>query len=815
MFPEPRALRDTVQAFPPTNSAGPALFVIDIQRTGLLWWPRGSKQRDAQLRWVFHQDQNGMARGAISGISKKVSNVSWKINGPPSQVQYYQDVLGQAHFGHGWEYLQKLATTDFLTQSYGAIFEIAGPGDPLTPLLEAPTGLNHLDAGRCYVTGNPIYPLLYYSLWDGKLHKLHASRVYMMVDDPDPDERYFGIGTCALERAIGVVQREMLMGQYISAMLDDKPQPGLLSLTGVSDNNWQSLVAKYLAEQQNDDRPVFGRTLVMTSIDPNATVKAEVIPFAQTPEKFDFQKYTDLDVSALALALGIDRQELWELAGRGIGSGSQSAVLAMKSRAKFYGDWLTGTERFMNWAFLPDDCEFEYVEHDAQQDVTQTAIDLQLAQLAQTLAAVPGVTPLEIKKLLAARSDTFKDAMTDEMGRITVVSEDPKPAPQIDAGEPSVSGDTPVAAPSTDGRPPASAAPKLPSGQLVAQQTTKDLLTEYKFNPNHASDSGQFSEGGGGGTAGGPRERPASPAGKRESPKQVEHHGVKFEWRGEPVLSKVNDTKYNFGPDKGKVSKRTFYVGDSGGYDKPGGRMTYGQIKVEQFPGISDKWKIEDYKGNKLGEAQSLADAKKRALSIAHQIIGQPKHAQATKAFSATSADFQTRFTDIVTRAVNKQIRRNQAENLLLGLLLSSGTKAYVDGLNDGGVTDEITDTDNQEIQNLTADAIDYLDPFLDSIANGEIAVEDVSARAEMWSNKTLTDYYTAGKASADDNGMYEWVLGETDHCDDCQRLSGQRHRFGRWYETGWLPQGQKISCRGYRCRCKLVKTSAPAQGRF
>lgn len=651
MLPPAQAVRHTTVSFPPTNSVGPALYVIDIQR-GPILAPRGSKWREAQLRFYDKYDYSAMWQGARSGIIKKLSNVAWHIQGPPSDVQYYQDVLGYAHFGHGWEYLIKLALRDYLTQAYGAVFEIAGPGEPDSPLIEAPTGLNHLDAGRCYVTGNPIYPLLYYSLWDGKLHKLHASRVYMMVDDPDPDERYFGIGTCALERAIAINQREVRMGQYIDGLLDDKPQPGLLTLTGASDQQWQSLVANYLAQQSSDERPVFGRTMVITSIDPNAKVDAQVIPFAQTPEKFDFQKYTDLDVSALALALGIDRQELWELAGRGIGSGSQSAVLAMKSRAKLYGDVLTGLERFMNWAFLPESCEFEFVEHDAQQDVTQTAIDLQLAQLAQTLSAIPGISPLEIKKLLAARSDTYRDAMTDDMGRITLPSNDPAPAAQTQASEPTVSGDTPA----PDG-PPASAAPKAPDGQLVTQQLVK--------------------------------------------------------------------------------------------------------------------------------------------------------------AFGVTSADFETRFADILERAIARSIRRNQAENLMLGLLLSAGTKAFADGLADGGVT-EMDGDDQATVQNAVVNAVDYLDPLLDSAFDGTLQADQVDGRAAMWTNKTLTDLFNQGRVSADKNGYYVWVMGKTEeHCPDCRRLNGQIHRFKDYYSRGWIPQGDRLSCHGFNCGCRLDKTTGPGQGNF
>lgn len=652
MLPTARSVSNTVHSFPPANSVGAGPFLVDVAR-GPILPPRGTKMRDWQLRVIDHHDFSSMWQGARSGIQKKVANLAWSVEGPPRKVRYFQDVLGQAHFGHGWEYLCKLGVRDYLTQSYGWIVEIAGPGDPAQPLIEAPTGINHLDAGRCYVTGNPIYPLLYYSLWDGRLHKMHASRVYMMVDDPDPDERYLGIGTSALERAIAINQRELRMGQYIDALLDDKPQPGILSLSNVSDPMWQAAVMKYMTEQQNDARPVFGRSLVLTSLDPNSAIKVEVIPFSQTPEKFDFIKYVDLDVSAMALALGVDRQELWELAGRSLGSGSQSAVLSMKSRMKLYGDLLTNIERMMNWAFLPDDCEFKFVEHDAQQDVTQAGIDAQLSTIAQALAQLPGVSPLEIKRLLADRSDTFKAAFTNDRGEITLFSADPTTEQQQQQADITLEGNTPAApAPAPQGQ------PQLPSGQLVAQQQLK--------------------------------------------------------------------------------------------------------------------------------------------------------------AFSATTAEFQSVFADTLILAANGRLRRNQTENLLLALLLNAGEKAYRDGLEQGGVTDPL-DTDEQaEVQAWVSDTLDYLDPLLDSVYDGSLPADQAGARATMWSNKSLTQIYNAGRISADKNGYYEWRLGATEeHCADCQRLNGQVHRFKEWYARDWIPQSDKLACHGYRCQCRLDKATGPGKGRF
>ena len=114
------------------------------------------------------------------------------------------------------------------------------------------------------------------------------------------------------------------------------------------------------------------------------------------------------------------------------------------------------------------------------------------------------------------------------------------------------------------------------------------------------------------------------------------------------------------------------------------------------------------------------------------------------------------------------------------------------------------------------ADAIDYLDPLLDAAQDGSLPVDQVSTRAEMWVNKTLTGFYNAGRISADKNGYYMWKLGKTEqHCPDCARLNGQVHRFKEWYVRGWIPQSDKLACHGYRCDCRLDKAQGPGNGRF
>ena len=709
MLPPQQAVMNTVQSFPPKGMVGPGPLIYDLQR-GPILPPRGTKERDRVLRLFDSYDFNSLWQGARSGIVKKLAAVEYDIDGPRTEAQYYHDLLGYSHFGHGWEYMTKRVLRDFFTQSYGGIWEIAGPGASDGPLFGRPTGINHLDAGRCYATGNLTYPIVYYSLWDGRLHKMHASRVYVMVDDPIPDERYFGIGTSALERAIAVVQREMRMGQYVDALLDDKPQPGILALRGVSDANWQQLLVKYLQEQGADERPTFGRVIVLTSVDPNADVKAEVIPFSQTPEKFDFIKYTDLDVNAVALAFGIDRQELWELGGRGLGSGSQSQVLAMKSRSKLYADVLNGIERFMNWAILPDSCEFKFKEHDQQQDQIQATIDVTYSQIAATLIQA-GYDQKVITQLLADKSDTYEDAFTDEQGNVTMESF----SRQIDQ-------------------------PLLPgvTHDVSLQSNTPVPNSAATANVSNANALGREN---GLGATGATNAAGAAP------------HGLSSPSLGiRPASTGI----------------------------KPLGAASGSRIPNQTRPNPG-------------------------ARSIGFR----------SKAFGNTSADFEQRFLSVSERISNGELTVQQGESQLLSLLLTSGRQAYLDGLELGGVN-ELDDTDEAEVQSFVADQVGFVENYANGIANDKPTREVLEGRTALWVNKSLTQMYNAGRVSADNNGYYVWELGATEkHCEDCQRLAGQVHRFKEWYSRGWLPQSDRLSCQGFQCDCRLKKTDGPGQGRF
>lgn len=417
MLPDLKVLDQSVQSFPKGKEAYPDTIFMDSARTVLL--PAfGTKERDRVLRTWYRSDYNNLFQGAASGLIKKVTSATYELVGGRNLVNRFRPVLQFSQFGEGWKALLGRFLMDYLTQDFGAVMELIGPGAPDTELTGAVTGLAHLDAGRCWATDNPVYPILYWSRYSGKTHLMHASRVYRMVDTPDGDEKFRGNGLCALSRAIAIVKAETLQGRYIEMSLDDKPKPGITVASGMNEQGRDHALAMYRKDQAGPEGDIWGRNMWFYSISADLPIKVENITFAQAPVNFDLSKYTDLHVNAIALALGVDRQELWELGGAGVGTSTQSKTLHQKSQGKAFADILTGIERLINLAVLPDGVIFSFQARDPQADEAQAQVDLTYMQTAALMASSGKFSDDEIRTTVANATPTFKRAMTDSQGQV-------------------------------------------------------------------------------------------------------------------------------------------------------------------------------------------------------------------------------------------------------------------------------------------------------------------------------------------------------------------------------------------------------------
>lgn len=91
---------------------------------------------------------------------------------------------------------------------------------------------------------------------------------------------------------------------------------------------------------------------------------------------------------------------------------------------------------------------------------------------------------------------------------------------------------------------------------------------------------------------------------------------------------------------------------------------------------------------------------------------------------------------------------------------------------------------------------------------------ESIASRAALWAG-TAIGLFALGQLFRRDNPYLQWVVGPTEHCTDCARLSGQVHRASEWRASGWQPQQRRLECGGWRCQCRFVEVEGPSQGSF
>lgn len=658
-----QALAETIQRPPEVSQSGAISAALSwgLYARGSFLPPYGTRERERSLNALWHMDEMALIRGAGVGIAKNIATLPWEIKGDdtPSPlfremakaqglradngVEYYQQAFRHADFGEGWgAFIAKLVTA-FLRFDGGGFFEVIAPGDPYGATEGAITGLAYLDPLRCLPTGDPRFPVIYYDRFGG-MHVMHHTRVGRLQDMSMGEENAPGYGDCALSRAVSIAYRQIWMARYINAFLDDQPQPGVMIVGGVSRGEWDAVEQKYERELNADKMGKWGRVMRYHTAGANVEPKIESKTFQQAPEKFNFREYMELDVDLLALVLGVDRQELWQLSGGNIGSAEQSAILHQKSRGKTIGFLITQIERKLN-DLLPVDYEFAFKYRDESEAIQE-------AQKANLWADFVSKTtqqlnPQESKTLLNNQVEAVADAITT--------------------------------------------APRVNDTGLQPQ----DVVTA---------------------------------------------------------------------PD-----------------DTPGTDATITPVPAQTAPAAPDET---------TGE----------------------------KAYTTTESQFLQALRKLTRQAIEKEgvIGRVSFGMRMRNLLKDYGLQAYKDGMAQGGVfVDELDPEEENDYISVFIDQAQYITGFdHDLYVSKTITLDNVDHRVTMW-GKSLQAFLDSGRVKADANGMFLWEVGNTEHCPDCLRLNGQVHRMKTWYASGWLPRASLLSCKGYKCQCRLVKTNLKARGRF
>lgn len=346
------------------------------------WW---SASRDNALEDLWRTSD--LLSGAMYTMGAKMSTISFHIEPRDMAItshlrdaeQFEQRIHDSAEWGKGWGEFFEKQVVSLLAQDNGRFMEIIDLSKNKNgPLIGPAISVAHLDPSLCTRTSNPQFPVNYRST-DGKIHRLHWTRVAFNASLPSIKIEMLGVGTCAVSRSASYAQHMLDIAKYKEEKIGSRPHRSLVVVGGGLDGE-QVGVALDVTARETDNRNL--SRYALTPIVGDAMIEKptiELIDFASLPDGFDEKDATSIAMAAIALAFGVDARELWP--GMQQGATRADALLShIKQRGKGPGHILQETERMFNQWYLPAHLRMVFDFQDDAQDRQKAEIRKERAQ---------------------------------------------------------------------------------------------------------------------------------------------------------------------------------------------------------------------------------------------------------------------------------------------------------------------------------------------------------------------------------------------------------------------------------------------------
>jgi hypothetical protein len=345
------------------------------------WW---SKRRDLELRKFW----KGVpyVGSAMYAIQSKITNTPFHIQ--PKDTSLYrhrraaerahQMILDNSEFGQGWDVAIGKFLEDVMATDNGGFLEIIGAGSPTGPIVGAPVGFAHLDSWRCTRKSDPEYPVSYTDT-DGKVYRLHHSRVIYRSLMPSSDALMYGVGFCSVSRCASIAQTLYDIVTYKQEKLGSRPPRQLIVGRGISAGEILTAFRMAMDDMDSAQLTRFSKTVALGSRSNNPELGIDLIDLASVPDGFNEETSTVLGIYAIALAFGVDAREFWPASAAGA-TKADATVQHMKARGKGLGHLLNIIERSFMQKLLPPYLYMKFDVQDDEQDAARADISNRRSQ---------------------------------------------------------------------------------------------------------------------------------------------------------------------------------------------------------------------------------------------------------------------------------------------------------------------------------------------------------------------------------------------------------------------------------------------------
>lgn len=331
-------------------------------------WGANTKARDAALRTFFPTES--FMFSALSTVVARNAALGWKITGDEATVDASVRMLNNANYGGGWEQLISQVSIDLYSQDTGAFIEFIRTADsPEAPVVM----VNHLDAGRCFPTGDPEFPVTYQDV-QGRFHRMPWYTVVQLLEipaglTPAPNGQFYRLQYCAISRALRAAQIIRDVTTYKSEKVGGRFQRAIHLISGVAESEVTDALTRQSVLADSSGQTRYIQPAIVGGIDPNAAIGHTQIDLASLPEGWSEEDMIKNYILALSMAFLTDYQEFAPLPGGGLGTSNQSDVLNQKSRGKGSGLFQKMIARVLNLhGALPANVLFEWDEPDVEAD---------------------------------------------------------------------------------------------------------------------------------------------------------------------------------------------------------------------------------------------------------------------------------------------------------------------------------------------------------------------------------------------------------------------------------------------------------------
>lgn len=362
----------SIQRQPDYRDQAGGLNVVWLARAGLQISPWWSPQRDTELG-NFWKKPDHLA-GSVYTLEARMTSIPFRIEArDPSisehvkQAEQLTRVLEDTpQYGEGWGTFYSKFIEDYLTCDNGAFAEVIGMGSKTGPVTGRPLTVAHLDSSRCTRTGNAEYPVLFRDT-DGKLYKLHYTRVMFAAQMSSPKKEMLGVGLCCVSRCVNVAQTLLDILTYKQEKLGSRPHRAILITKGGLDPN-DIRSAFQLAESATDSQGFARYSKIVVAGSSSLPESAlDIVELSELPDGFNEETSTIMGMATIALAFGVDARELFPAMQSGA-TRAEALLQHLKQRGKGPGQIIQTTEMLFNQKWLPSHLVMVFDFQDDAQD---------------------------------------------------------------------------------------------------------------------------------------------------------------------------------------------------------------------------------------------------------------------------------------------------------------------------------------------------------------------------------------------------------------------------------------------------------------